>query len=332
MKHLLSTLLLSICFSCQAFDYVIELTSSDPDFEGCEVQLRDRGDDFMLCQSTLTKGKAILKGEIDRNAYASLIVSNHEKRKGAHVFVVLEPDTIIADTKSSNPLKGGELTKKFIETTDYLRSIPISENVDTIIKIIRENPDNGIGEVCLTDYFPSVCSPDQWVDVYSRLPEKTRNLNAVLTVNDRMERMKNTWIGQPFAEIKGKNTDGTEVHLSDYAGKGKYVLIDFWASWCRPCIAAAKEYLLPLYEKYKDNPEFMILGVTIGDSFEASVQAANKHGYPWPQIVDCGMKPMFSYAFNSIPHLILIGPDGKIAARNFTATELESILSKILDN
>lgn len=122
------------------------------------------------------------------------------------------------------------------------------------------------------------------------------------------------------------------VKFSDYAGKGKYVLVDFWASWCRPCKEEAEKTLRPLFEKYKDNDRFLILGAATWDEPENTVKALDKLKYPWPQIIGTGMTPMKLYGFDSIPQLMLIGPDGTILYRNLRGEEVIKAVDDALNN
>lgn len=132
--------------------------------------------------------------------------------------------------------------------------------------------------------------------------------------------------GKMFQDFAVKQDDGSEVKLSDYFGRGKYVLVEFWASWCTPCISELP-YLKAIYEKYKDR-NFEIVGVAIWDNPQSSIQAITKHEIPWPQIVNAQDTPAQLYDFTSIPYIILFAPDGTILKRGIFKEEVLFILTE----
>ncbi|MCM1490869.1 MAG: TlpA family protein disulfide reductase [Muribaculum sp.] len=330
-KSIMIFLLSSFCLACHAFDYFIELTSFDPLFEGGEVIMRDRGDMIMLNDATIVNGKAFLTGKIERNAYATIQVTNIGRTKAEHIFLVLEADTIYVNTENRYPVSGGTLTRKFLECNKYFEEEDYGKRIELFKKAIEEHSDDGIGEYFIQE-LALFGSPYDWDEMSAKLSDNVKQLDFYPEYNETMQNLKKTWIGETFEDIVGKNADGTESNLSDYVGKGKYVLLDFWASWCKPCIAGGTEYLIPLYEKYKDSSEFMIVGAAISDEISKSLEAAKKHGYKWAQIYDCGMKPMGKYSFRSIPQLILFDPEGRIVARNFNSSDAMYIIDKFLNN
>ncbi|MBS7566701.1 TlpA family protein disulfide reductase [Mucilaginibacter sp. Bleaf8] len=132
-------------------------------------------------------------------------------------------------------------------------------------------------------------------------------------------------IGAPIKEINEKNPSGQYVSLAGL--KGKYVLIDFWASWCAPCRMEIPE-LKKIYQKFKDK-SFTILSVSIDDNREKWVKAVNEEKMEWPNVSDLkGSDGLAAKTFNihAIPQNILVDPDGKIIAKNLNMGELNKKL------
>ena len=121
--------------------------------------------------------------------------------------------------------------------------------------------------------------------------------------------------------------DGKTTRLSDYVGKGKYVLVDFWASWCGPCRAEIPN-IIAVYEKYKDK-EFTALGVAVNDKPENTLKAIEKDKIPYPQILNSeGIAPSV-YGFSGIPYIVLFAPDGTILACDLRGDDINKKLAEI---
>lgn len=132
--------------------------------------------------------------------------------------------------------------------------------------------------------------------------------------------------GKMFKELKGVSPDGKPTAISDFVGKGSYVLADFWASWCGPCKAEMPD-VIALYEKYKDRG-LKVIGITVNDTPEKSDSIVKLMGIPFPQIYES--KPMSIYGITGIPHTILFAPDGTILSRRIVSSkELDKKLTEI---
>ncbi|EXG77673.1 thiol-disulfide isomerase-like thioredoxin [Xylanibacter oryzae DSM 17970] len=107
--------------------------------------------------------------------------------------------------------------------------------------------------------------------------------------------------------------EGKTQKLSDYVGKGKYVLVDFWASWCGPCRGEIPN-IINVYNKYKGD-KFEVLGVATWDKPEDTKKAIQELGIAYPQIYNAQNVGSDAYGISGIPEIILFGPDGKILKR-----------------
>jgi thiol-disulfide isomerase/thioredoxin len=147
--------------------------------------------------------------------------------------------------------------------------------------------------------------------VTNRIAELERELWVSLF--DRTNRkVELTQEGERFRDF-AVEYDGKTAHLSDYVGRGKYVLVDFWASWCGPCRAGIPK-VIALHEKYKDR-NFTALGVAVKDKPEATLRAIKDDAIPYPQILNSQAVASELYGIDAIPELILFAPDGTILVR-----------------
>ena len=129
-------------------------------------------------------------------------------------------------------------------------------------------------------------------------------------------------------ELTIPSSDGKMVALSSF--KGKYVLLDFWASWCGPC-RAENPNVVAAYQKFKGK-NFTILGVSLDNKKDAWEKAIKEDGLAWTQVSDLkgwSSSAAASYGVQSIPSNFLIDPTGKIIARNLRGEELETALQQL---
>ena len=141
----------------------------------------------------------------------------------------------------------------------------------------------------------------------------------------------NTLINRPKEGSKFKDFaveyDGKTTHFSDYVGKGQYVLVDFWASWCGPCRAEIPN-LIAAYNKYKEKG-LVVLGVAVSDKPEDTQRAIGKEKIPYPQIINSQQIATSLYGIRGIPEIMLFSPDGTILKQGLRGENIEKTLAEI---
>lgn len=136
-------------------------------------------------------------------------------------------------------------------------------------------------------------------------------------------------IGSIAPEITSNDTEGKPFSLSQL--RGKYVLVDFWASWCGPC-RAENPYVVAAYQKFK-NKNFTVLGVSLDESKADWLQAIKDDKLDWKHISDLkgwDIEAVRLYGFDGIPYNVLLDPTGKIIAKELREGDLEKFLEKTL--
>lgn len=165
--------------------------------------------------------------------------------------------------------------------------------------------------------------------MFSKLSERLRNSDLGKRYAMKIQGTQAVEVSSIAPDFTAKTPKGEEVSLKSY--RGKYVLVDFWASWCAPC-RHENPNVVKAYTKYKSD-KFDILGVSLDQDKTAWENAIAKDGLPWNQVSDLmGWQSTLAmtYAVHSIPANFLIDPQGKIIARDLRGDDLEKKLNEVL--
>lgn len=167
---------------------------------------------------------------------------------------------------------------------------------------------------------------DSMATLYNeRIPES----KYTKALNSRLETLRTTAVGVMAPDFKLPSPEGAEIALSSL--RGKYVLIDFWASWCGPC-RKENPNVVRMYNKYKDKG-FEIFGVSLDQSREKWLKAIADDKLTWPQVSDLkGWESAAAqlYQVDAIPQTVLLDKEGKIIAKGLRGEELEAKLASLL--
>ena len=158
------------------------------------------------------------------------------------------------------------------------------------------------------------------------LSEKGLILNEEGKIVDKSS--GSTAVGKKFVDFEVKTMDGKAGRISDYLGKGDYVLMDFWAHWCGPCINEMRN-LARINSEYAGK-NFKIISVSVEDEVEQTLRAIKENNMTWTQLSSTDTVLDDDYGIMAIPYLILFSPDGTILEKNIRGAALDEALKNYL--
>ena len=225
-----------------------------------------------------------------------------------------------AAVKAKNEAAKDEIEKRFDATDNELNELQI--------QFIQANPTSYVSLDAVKSVAGAAPEVDKIEPLFNGLSEQIRNTTSGKEFAQKIAKLKLVAVGAVAPDFSQASPDNKQVKLSDF--RGKYLLVDFWASWCGPC-RRENPNVVAAHNRFKDK-NFTILGVSLDKNKEAWLKAIEKDLLNWTQVSDIkgwDNEVAQLYAVQSIPANFLIDPNGKIIAKNLREDKLLEKLGEI---
>ena len=291
----------------------------------------------LLAKQAVQNGKFTIRGEVGKPYYAligvcvSSLVNGEKRQRNIRVPIIIEPGEITFDATGRTPvLRGTPLNDVVFGILEKRQSASNpQEFTDNIKQLVVQHKDDAAAIPLLLMLDDNMTEPEVLLSLINQSCAEVQSHPNVIKVKKKAEAALSQKEGEMFKDF-AVEYNGKTTRLSDYVGRGQYVLADFWASWCGPCRQQIPD-LIGLYQQYKEKG-LTVLGIAFRDKPEETEKAIRDLGILYPQIINAQDIPATLYGIDTLPHTILFAPDGTIIARNIYGGELKGKLKEIFND
>ena len=288
----------------------------------------------VVARQNIQNGIFTINGTVEKpffaqlNIWASSEANGERKRKNSRIPIIIEPGVIEFNGNYPVPVISGTPLNDVLSEAVSMRDNPDYGKILNNLILTHKDDVTAIPLLLMLD--DNITDPKILLNTISQFDKGIQHHPLVIRVKEKAETLLTRLdVGDMFMDFTVEY-NGKQQHLSDYVGCGKYVLVDFWASWCGPCRNEIPN-LIATYNKYKGK-DFFVLGVATWDEPEKTLSAIKDLGIPYPQILNAQKKETDIYGIDGIPEIILFAPDGTILARGLRGEEIDKKLTEIFEN
>lgn len=316
--------------SCNSEQYNINGTIDGESIDGDTIYLSTNNGNKHLDTTVVKDGKFTFSGKFE--SPATLRISDINHKYYANLLAEnLDIAVVLAEGNASTVTSNG-LNNELNKLTADLKSLDKSGRISLLKSTLKANKENSLALRCFWDLMTrediSVAEADSLLNDAPVIKTDDFIIDVVYTPRKAEEQ---TTIGSNYVDFACENSDGTTLKISDYIGKEKYVLLDFWATWCAPCVAAVPT----LIEINKEYTDLTILGINVWDKKSNYLSYVNEKDLKWPMLYVEGnglTNPATGkYGITGIPTFILIDPQGVIVIRTHYINEVNQKLVEIYE-
>lgn len=300
----------------------------NPDLpDGTEVTVINYDDSTMMAKGMVSQGRVNLSVESERPVLTQIMANG--KTLG---YYITEPGDARLLAKA-DAAAGTPLNDRLALGIAQLDSVDNLDNLKLLTQFAlekyRENRDNPLGLYFINTWIRFADMPDIEKEL-QQAPAEIRDSKLKEKGLKAARLRARTAPGSKYVDFKALQPDGTEKSLSSFIEPGKYVILDFWASWCPYCIKELPD-LKELAAKYADKG-LQVVGVAVRDEQADTQAAVSKYLIPWKVMYNTARIPYDIYGIGGIPHHILLSPDGTIISRGESVKQLDERLVSLLSS
>ena len=279
--------------------------------------------DSVLARANVENGKfTVVVKDATAPTHVYLYCSNSEHNVQVRDFL-LEPGEIHLtgdvnkDEDMGRPVSGLPLNDRWVKLkTDLSNATDSAAKMNVFETFLQDKPEEALILMALEEHINEI-APDRAMEVFDNIQGPLRNAEyAQLSFREYIQEMirRNSILakGAKFTDVAGQTPEGDLVHLSDFVGKGTPVLVDYWGSWCAPCIEGLPE-LAATAKKYAGRLKVVGVNVREGLRGKKLQDFLQKHGVGWDIIVD--VNGQTSDYIRAVPQAVLLDGDGHIIVR-----------------